>query len=109
MTVPEVAAQSHTPAAIVARDLRVRRGDAEVLHGVSFELAAGQITGPLGPSGCGKTTLMRALVGVQLRVSGQLRVLGETAGEPGLRRRVAYVTQAPSVYGDLSVLESRDG
>jgi ABC-2 type transport system ATP-binding protein len=93
-------------AAIVARNLRVRRGGAEVLHGISFELAPGRVAGLLGPSGCGKTTLMRALVGVQRHVDGELLVLGEPAGSPGLRRRVAYVTQAPSVYADLSVAEN---
>ena len=93
-------------AAIVARDLRVRRGGAEVLRGISFALASGRVTGLLGPSGCGKTTLLRAVVGVQRHVEGELAVLGEAAGSPGLRRRVAYVTQAPSVYADLSVTEN---
>jgi ABC-2 type transport system ATP-binding protein len=47
---------------------------------------------------------MRAVVGVRRHVSGELLVLGEPAGSPALRCRVAYVTQAPSVYSDLSVL-----
>jgi ABC-2 type transport system ATP-binding protein len=66
----------------------------------------GAVTGLLGPSGCGKTTLMRAIVGVQIVASGSVEVLGERAGSPSLRRRVGYVTQAPSVYGDLSVREN---
>ena len=86
--------------------MRVSRGGNEVLRGLSFGLRRGRLMGLLGPSGCGKTTLMRALVGVQRRVSGELLVLGEAAGSPALRRRVAYVTQAPSVYGDLSVREN---
>ncbi len=94
-----------TPA-IVAADLCVRRGDAEVLSGVGFTIAAGRITGLFGPSGSGKTTLMRALVGVQRGVSGRLDVLGLTAGSPSLRRRMAYVTQGTSVYTDLSVEEN---
>ena len=49
---------------------------------------------------------MRALVGVQRGVRGELRVLGLPAGTASLRRRIGYVTQAPSVYGDLSVLEN---
>ncbi len=64
------------------------------------------MTGLLGPSGCGKSTLMRAIVGVQIVESGQVRVLGEPAGSRRLRPRVGYVTQAPSVYGDLSVREN---
>ncbi len=60
----------------------------------------------LGPSGCGKTTLMRAIVGVQIVASGSVEVLGTPAGSASLRPRVGYVTQAPSVYGDLSVREN---
>jgi ABC-2 type transport system ATP-binding protein len=67
---------------------------------------AGSVTGLLGPSGCGKTTLMRSIVGVQIVEGGEVRVLGEPAGSPKLRPRVAYVTQAPSVYADLSVREN---
>jgi ABC-2 type transport system ATP-binding protein len=88
------------------RDLVVVRGGSEVLHGVSLRLAPGRVTGLLGPSGSGKTTLMRAMVGVQIVASGSVAVLGRPAGAAELRRRVAYVTQAPSVYGDLSVREN---
>jgi len=86
--------------------LRVRRGGRLVLRDLTFTVAAGRVTGLLGPSGCGKTTLMRSLVGVQVVEAGDVRVLGEPAGSPGLRRRVGYMTQAPSVYGDLTVREN---
>ncbi|HEX5249172.1 MAG TPA: ABC transporter ATP-binding protein [Gaiellales bacterium] len=92
--------------AIAVRDLRVRRGGADVLHRISLEVPAGTVTGLLGPSGCGKSTLMRAIVGVQIVESGTVTVLGEPAGSRSLRARVGYVTQAPSVYGDLSVREN---
>jgi ABC-2 type transport system ATP-binding protein len=93
-------------AAIVVRDLRVRRGGKLVLPGVSTEIDRGAITGLLGPSGTGKTTLIRAIVGVQIVESGEITVLGRPAGTPSLRARVGYVTQAPSVYSDLSVREN---
>jgi ABC-2 type transport system ATP-binding protein len=64
------------------------------------------VTGLLGPSGSGKTTLMRAIVGAQIVERGTVKVLGRPAGTPALRRRVAYVTQAPSVYADLTVGEN---
>jgi ABC-2 type transport system ATP-binding protein len=100
--------------AIRVEDLRVVRGGNEVLHGISLGVARGSVTGLLGPSGCGKTTLMRAIVGVQIIASGTAAVLGLPAGSPALRsrvgrqvrERVGYVTQAPSVYGDLTVLEN---
>jgi ABC-2 type transport system ATP-binding protein len=91
------------PVAVVAEDLRVDRGRREVLHGLSFELGSGMITGLLGPSGGGKSTLLRAIVGVQAGVRGRLEVLGEPAGAADLRPRIGYVTQSPSVYADLTV------
>ncbi len=86
--------------------LVVERGGRAVLHGVSAAVPAGSVTGLLGPSGCGKTTLMRAVVGVQLVRSGEVRVLGAPAGTRALRSRIGYVTQAPSVYADLTALQN---
>ncbi len=93
-------------AAIEIRDLRVRRGGKPVLDGLSLDVARGSVTGLLGPSGSGKSTLIRSVVGVQIVESGDVRVFGEEAGSPSLRSRVGYVTQAPSVYGDLTVREN---
>jgi ABC-2 type transport system ATP-binding protein len=92
--------------AISVEHLVVVRGKREVLHGVSLQVPAGQVTGLLGPSGSGKTTLLRSVVGVQRIRSGTVTVLGLPAGSPVLRRRIGYVTQAPSVYGDLTVREN---
>jgi ABC-type multidrug transport system ATPase subunit len=92
--------------AIEIRDLYVRRGGRLILPGISLRIARGSVTGLLGPSGSGKTTLMRAIVGVQVVERGSLTVLGRAAGTPALRRRVAYVTQAPSIYADLTVAEN---
>ena len=92
--------------AVEVRDLVVDRGAHQVLKGMSFNAPAGQITGLLGPSGCGKTTLMRSIVGVQRVKSGEVTVLGLPAGSAALRRLVGYVTQAPSVYADLSVRDN---
>jgi ABC-2 type transport system ATP-binding protein len=92
--------------AIEIEGLDVQRGGRPVLRGLSARLEAGRVTGLLGPSGCGKTTLIRSIVGVQKVAAGSVRVLGEPAGTPSLRRRVAYVTQSPSVYADLTVAEN---
>jgi ABC-2 type transport system ATP-binding protein len=97
---------SSEDAAIEIRDLRVRRGKKLVLPDVSLAVHGGAVTGLLGPSGSGKTTLMRAIVGVQIIEHGEVVVLGRPAGVPELRRRLAYVTQAPSVYADLTVREN---
>ena len=92
--------------ALSIRDLRVVRGGRTVIDGVSFDVARGSVTGLLGPSGCGKSTLMRSVVGVQVVAGGTVEVLGRPAGSPQLRRAVGYVTQAPSVYADLTVREN---
>ena len=92
--------------AVCVEHLTVVRGRTRAVDDVSFELTAGTLVGLLGPSGCGKTTLMRSLVGTQVVSSGTVTLLGELAGSPGLRDRVGYVTQAPSVYGDLTVREN---
>jgi ABC-2 type transport system ATP-binding protein len=97
---------SSRPAAIEIADLDVLRGGRPALRAVSIGVTAGSVTGLLGPSGCGKSTLMRAIVGVQIVAGGCIVVLGEPAGSAPLRRRVGYMTQAPSVYRDLTVEEN---
>ncbi len=91
---------------VEAQDLLVVRGGRHAVDGVSFTARAGEVTGLLGPSGCGKSSLMRAVVGVQVVAGGTVTVLGHPAGSPALRDRVGYVTQAPSVYDDLTVAEN---
>ncbi|MEU2714681.1 ABC transporter ATP-binding protein [Streptomyces sp. NPDC007205] len=92
--------------AVQADDVTVVRGPRTVLHHLRFTVPRGQITGLLGPSGCGKSTLMRSIVGTQAKVTGTLNVLGHPAGHPTLRSRIGYVTQAPSVYDDLTVRQN---
>ncbi|HEX2895788.1 MAG TPA: ABC transporter ATP-binding protein [Marmoricola sp.] len=86
--------------------LRVVRGGREVLRDLTFSVVPGEVTGLLGPSGCGKTTLMRSIVGVQRITAGAVTVFGEPAGAAVLRPRIGYVTQAPSIYDDLTVEEN---
>lgn len=93
-------------ASISVRNLTVERGPNVVLADFSVDIEPGRLTGLVGPSGGGKTTLMRAIVGVQRIISGDVIVLGEPAGSPSLRHKVGYLTQSPSVYGDLTVREN---
>lgn len=92
--------------AIEIDGLRVARGGRLVLPDLDLRVPTGQVVGLLGPSGGGKSTVMRAVVGVQRVDAGRVEVLGRPAGHPELRHRVGYVTQAPSVYGDLTVGEN---
>lgn len=92
--------------AISARGLTVSRAKVEVLHALDLSVPTGSVIGLMGPSGCGKTTLMRSIVGVQHIDSGELSVLGLAPNDPALRPLIGYVTQAVSVYGDLSVRDN---
>ncbi|MGN3958817.1 ABC transporter ATP-binding protein [Streptomyces sp. WAC8370] len=105
---PEGRGAAPAPPAVLAEDLTVVRGTRTVLRGLGLTVPRGGITGLLGPSGCGKTTLMRAIVGTQAKVTGTLDVLGRPAGHPALRTRIGYVTQAPSVFDDLTVRQNLD-
>jgi ABC-2 type transport system ATP-binding protein len=94
------------PPAIAISQLLIRRGGRDTVRCDDLRVAAGQVIGLMGPSGCGKSTLMRAVVGVQQVAGGEVRVLGLPAGSAALRPRVGYMTQAPSVYEDLTVREN---
>ena len=93
------------PAVVVER-LHVIRGGRTALDDLSVAVQRGVVTGLLGPSGSGKSTLIRSIVGVQVIASGSVRVFGLEAGGPPLRSRIGYMTQAPSVYVDLTVREN---
>ena len=96
------------PVAVSIDGLNVVRGKRPVIESLTTTIRGGEITGLLGPSGCGKTTLMRSIVGVQIVTGGTVTVLGVPAGSAELRHRVGYVTQAPSIYSDLTIGENLD-
>jgi ABC-2 type transport system ATP-binding protein len=97
---------NYEPDAIEVHELVVVRGGNRVLDGLSVHVPSGCVTGLLGPSGCGKTTFIRAVAGIQIIASGRIQVLGEPAGSASLRERLGYMTQASSVYPDLTVRQN---
>ena len=92
--------------AIDVSHLRVVRGGKEILPDLSLAVPRGSVVGLLGPSGAGKSTLIRAIVGAQIIAAGSVTILGHEAGSAPVRARVGYVTQAPSIYPDLTVHEN---
>lgn len=92
--------------AVDIKKLQVIRGGRPAVQDVTVQIARGSITGLLGPSGCGKTTLMRCVVGTQIVAGGTVTVLGYPAGAAPLRHRVGYVTQDPTIYDDLRVIDN---
>ncbi len=82
-------------------NLTVRKGGAEILHGVSLEVAPGERVGLVGGSGAGKTTLLRALVALEPDFSGSLTWQGTPLRELGpraWRRRLVLVGQRPAMF-----------
>lgn len=81
---------------IEVRDLRMRYGDKDVLDGVSFTVAPGEVVALLGPNGAGKTTTIEILEGFRLRSDGHVRVLGvdPALGDEAWRARTGVVLQS---------------
>ncbi len=82
--------------ALVIKDLRKGYGPLEVLSGISFSVARGELVCILGPSGCGKTTILRIAAGLIPFDSGEVVINGEDIGKNrnGLRN-VSVVFQEP--------------
>jgi ABC-2 type transport system ATP-binding protein len=91
---------------LTVEDACVDLGGVQILDRISFAVHSGEFVTLLGPSGSGKTTLIRSIVGVRIVAHGEVAVLRLPAGTEELRSRVGDVTQAPSVYGDLTVREN---
>lgn len=92
--------------AVRVTGLSVRRGRSTVLRDVNLDIVPGRITGLLGPSGAGKSTLIRALIGVQAGVSGDVAIGGHKAGSRALARAVSYMSQSAAIYDDLTVAQN---
>ncbi|MCA0400006.1 MAG: ribosome-associated ATPase/putative transporter RbbA [Proteobacteria bacterium] len=103
---PFIRPPSEGPPAIVARGLTRRFGDFTAVDNVSFEIARGEIFGFLGSNGCGKSTTMKMLTGLLPASSGSATLLGRPidAADIETRRRVGYLSQSFSLYGELTVL-----
>jgi len=101
---PRVAPPDETPA-IEAEGLTRRFGDFVAVDHVSFKIPPGEIFGFLGSNGCGKSTTMKMLVGFLPATSGTCKLFGQPMGSDDMqaRRNVGYMTQAFSLYGELTV------
>jgi ABC-2 type transport system ATP-binding protein len=92
--------------AVEAEEVAKSFGGVQALRGVSLRVRVGEVYGLLGPNGSGKTTLIRSLLGMVKPDSGSVRVLGRSMPDLAVLPRVGYMTQAPALYPDLSVLEN---
>lgn len=107
LVVPPRVAQADGPA-IVAEGLTMRFGDFTAVDHVDFEIGRGEIFGFLGSNGCGKTTTMKMLTGLLPPSEGRALLFGNEVDTKDMdtRRRVGFMTQAFSLYGELSVRQN---
>jgi branched-chain amino acid transport system ATP-binding protein len=95
---------------IEARGLHTYYGASHILHGVDFELRAGEAVGLMGRNGMGKTTLIRSLLGLVPPRRGQITIDGSlvTGAAPHriARRGIAYVPEGRGIFPNLSVKEN---
>ena len=99
-------------AAIAARDLRVAYDEREILHGISFDVQAGETMVILGGSGSGKSTLLRTLVGLETPTSGEIHLRGKNLQQISeaewheLRKHIGISFQSGALFGSMSVAEN---
>ncbi|NRP16473.1 MULTISPECIES: ribosome-associated ATPase/putative transporter RbbA [unclassified Marinobacterium] len=91
--------------AIEAQHLTMRFGDFTAVNDVSFKIARGEIFGFLGSNGCGKSTTMKMLTGLLPATEGKAWLFGKEVNPDDIntRKRVGYMSQAFSLYGELTV------
>jgi len=98
----------HTKVAIEAKNLTKRFGDFTAVDSVTFRIERGEIFGFLGSNGCGKSTTMKVLTGLLPATEGEAWLLGNSvdANDLRTRQRVGYMSQAFSLYSELSVKQN---
>jgi len=108
LMVPSRQMQVDTSPAIRAENLSMQFGNFIAVDHVDFEISRGEIFGFLGSNGCGKTTTMKMLTGLLQPSGGQAWLFGNPAKAHDLetRKRVGYMTQGFSLYGELTVVQN---
>ena len=105
VSIPPLVGEGEKEVAIEAQDLTMRFGDFTAVDHVSFRIRRGEIFGFLGSNGCGKTTTMKMLTGLLPASEGRAWLFGHEVAPRDIatRRRVGYMSQAFSLYTELSV------
>jgi phospholipid/cholesterol/gamma-HCH transport system ATP-binding protein len=109
---PPVSTRDSEGVAISVRDLRVRYGTREILHGVNFEVPAGETMVIMGGSGSGKSTLLRTLVGLERPSSGEIWIRGRNFAamdeheRDELRKKMGMSFQSGALFGSMTVGEN---
>ncbi|MGQ4273770.1 ribosome-associated ATPase/putative transporter RbbA [Terrihabitans sp. B22-R8] len=110
LTMPPARTDTGDGYAIEAHNLTMRFGSFTAVDNVSFAIPRGEIFGFLGSNGCGKTTTMKMLTGLLPASEGTAKLFGSEVdpNDMAVRRRVGYMSQAFSLYGELTVRQNFD-
>lgn len=94
-------------AAIQVRNLRFGYDGAEVLHGISFDVFPGEVTGLLGPNGAGKSTTLKIISGILKFTQGDVEVCGNRLPDQAfeVKKHIGYVPESAELYESISALE----
>jgi ABC-2 type transport system ATP-binding protein len=98
--------------ALETRDLRIsyragwRRQERVAVHGLTFQVAPGEVVGFIGPNGAGKSSTIKSLMGFVEPSGGEARLLGEPAGSPAARRQVGFLPEVALYYPWLTPAET---
>ncbi len=112
MTTGQILPASPIEPVLSLRNLRVSYGEREILHGISFDVVAGETLVILGGSGSGKSTLLRTLVGLEKPSAGEIwikgRDLAKTSAEEmdEIRRKIGMSFQGGALFGSMTVGEN---
>ncbi|MFC4277794.1 ribosome-associated ATPase/putative transporter RbbA [Achromobacter aloeverae] len=108
VVIPPLALGGDDDIAIEARDLTMRFGDFVAVDHVNFRIRRGEIFGFLGSNGCGKSTTMKMLTGLLAASDGQAWLFGHEvdSNDMATRHRVGYMSQAFSLYSELTVRQN---
>ncbi|PWD88283.1 ribosome-associated ATPase/putative transporter RbbA [Ignatzschineria cameli] len=108
VVVPPLTIDENTAVAIKAEGLTKRFGSFTAVDNVSFEIQKGEIFGFLGSNGCGKSTTMKMLTGLLPATEGEAWLFGNPidSEDINVRKRVGYMSQAFSLYSELTVLQN---
>ena len=110
VVIPPRPDKGETEFAIEAEHLTMRFGDFTAVDTVSFQIPRGEIFGFLGSNGCGKTTTMKMLTGLLAASEGTAKLFGHEVdpNDIEVRRKVGYMSQAFSLYSELTVRQNLD-
>jgi phospholipid/cholesterol/gamma-HCH transport system ATP-binding protein len=114
LSTPSKGDQSQAPAgaAVAVRNLRVNYGAREILHGINFEVPAGETLVIMGGSGSGKSTLLRTLVGLEKPSGGEIWMRGKNFAAMSeedrdeLRKKMGMSFQGGALFGSMTVGEN---